>query len=197
MQRSLVLIAVGIHIRTLVDQGFCGLVIACVRAVVERRPAVRVNRIDVTVALLDDGQERLWLFLDYGGEDGLVDWSLIKNTFPIVNLVAAIHKVLDVFFICLTGSLIQVLNHISGKFIFAHIEWPFRLSKDGARGLSSLILEHIGNLENAEVAGHMKWRLSILVLLVEHFFQEHLGLVFEFLADEVELVWAHQLPKLT
>jgi len=43
----------------------------------------------------------------------------------------------------------------------------------------------------------MEWRLSILVLLVEHFFQEHLGLVFEFLADEVELVWAHQLPKLT
>ena len=127
------------------------------------RPAIRVNVVDVSVAIIDDRPQCLWLLL-FIGEHGLVDWGFTENGFTIINLAPTINKVLNIAIVCLVGSLIQILQHVACKFILAHVEWS--LSK-GSRGrLSSFLLQEGAHLENAEVTSDVQGRLVIFILLI-------------------------------
>lgn len=130
VQWRLVLIAVGVNVCFILKEVARRLKVPYVSAVVECGPAVCVNCVYIALAVINNGYQSLVLLV-LVGKYCFVDWCLVENALTIVNFVAAIHQVLNVFLVSLPSCLVQILDHISRKFVFTHVQGAMRLSKSG------------------------------------------------------------------
>ena len=90
---------------------------------VQRRPAVRVQSVQVGVAVRDDGIQ-CDAFLGLCGEHGLVDGGLARDTLPVVDELATVDEVFEVLVIALMRGIVKVLEHAAGELVSADLEWP-------------------------------------------------------------------------
>jgi hypothetical protein len=58
-----------------------------------------------------------------------VDRCFVEDAFAIIDFVAAINQVLNVFLVRLARRLVQILDHIASKLVFAHVQGAMRFSE--------------------------------------------------------------------
>mmetsp|Transcript_13437 Transcript_13437/g.16099 ORF Transcript_13437/g.16099 Transcript_13437/m.16099 type:complete len:251 (-) Transcript_13437:885-1637(-) len=91
MQRRPLLIRVTVHFRAIFNEQASGFVIADIGSVVEGRPPVRVDIVDIGVAVLDYCLERLRFVLLFRAQNGLVNRCFAENRHAMVDLVTTVH----------------------------------------------------------------------------------------------------------
>lgn len=87
---------------------------------VERGPSVRVQGIQVCIAISDDGAESD-TFLRLRREDDFVDRSLTSDTHPFINQLSAVDEVLQVLMVAFVGGIIKVLKDATCELITTHL----------------------------------------------------------------------------
>ena len=135
MERSPLLVGVAVDLGAILDQLASRLKVADVGGVMQRGPAIGVDIVYISVAVLEDGLESVALALLVGAEYSLVDGSFTENAGSLIDFVATIDQVPQVLGICLCSRHIQILHHISGELILADLQWI--LSKGSRSGLSA------------------------------------------------------------
>lgn len=90
-------------------------------------PAVRVDVVDIGVAVLNDRLKclRLLLFIT---QHCFVDGRFSENRHAVVDLIAAIDQVPQVLRVRLRRCFIQILNDTARKLILTDLEWVLRES---------------------------------------------------------------------
>jgi len=82
-------------------------------------------------------------------EDCLVNWGFTEDAQFVIDLISTVDQVLEVFNVCLVGSVVKVLEHTSHELVLAHLKRPFRESR--RVGISAKLYHVTGGLEVAEV----------------------------------------------
>ena len=116
------LIGVAVDFGATFDKDASCFKVSDVGSMVQRCPTVRVDIVDVSVAVFDDCLERISLLFFMRTEHRLVDWSFTKDAHSVIDLVTAIDQISQVLRIGLRGGLIQILNHVSGILVLADLE---------------------------------------------------------------------------
>ena len=155
-------------------------------------PAVRVQRVEVGVAICDDSIQR-YAFLRSLGEDSLVDGSLAGDAHSIVDQLSAVDQVFEVLMIALMGRSVQILKDSTRVFISTDLE----------RSLSVAVVYWVGThvhhistrFEVTIVAGDVEGCILILVEKVERIFGQSADALLEILPDIVVLNWVKQMLK--
>ena len=167
VHRRAVLVRERVNIGSGLDQGLGGIVVSRVAGVVQGAPPIRIQVVDVGVAIFNDALEGVLFCLGlFVRENHFVDRCFSSDALTVVDTAATVDEVLDVFTVGLLRGFIQVLENIARELILAHVERP--LSESSREGLSPLCLEQAALLEGSEVAGNVERRLIVLILLVEY-----------------------------
>jgi hypothetical protein len=78
-----------------------------------------------------------------------VDRCLTKDGAFVINLVAAVYKMLEILLIRLVSGIVQVLKDSSHKFVLSYFKGP--LGESRGIGISSEFNHKAGSLEISEV----------------------------------------------
>ena len=135
MERSSLLVGVTVDLGAVLDQLAGRLKVAYVGGVMQRGPAIRVDIVDISVAVFKNGLESVTLALLVRAEHSLVDGSFTENAGSLIDFITTIDQVPQVLGICLCSRHIQILHHVSGELILADLQWI--LSKGSRSGLSA------------------------------------------------------------
>ena len=155
-------------------------------------PAVRVQRVEVGVAISDDSIQRN-AFLRSLGEDGLVDGSLTSDAHSIVDQLTAVYQVLEVLMVALVGRSVQILQDCTRVLVSADLE----------RSLSVAIVYWIGThvhhvstrFKVTIVAGDVEGCILVLVEKIKRIFGQSADALLEILPDIVVLYRVEQMLK--
>ena len=167
VHRCAVLVRERVNIGSGLNQCLGGIVVSRVAGVVQGAPPIRIQVVDVGVAIFNDALEGVLFCLGlFVRENHFVDRCFSSDALTVVDTAATVDEVLDVFTVGLLRGFIQVLENIARELILAHVERP--LSESSRERLGPLCLEQAALLEGSEVAGNVERRLIVLILLVEY-----------------------------
>jgi len=192
MKSRLLLVWVSVYVGTVLDQNGSAVNIAVVGGVNQRCPAVGVKRVQVSVALNDRIECDSFLCILW--ENCAVNGCFACDALPVINLVSTVYQVLNILWVCLTCSIIQILKHTPRKFIFAHFQWSFWELNRG--WVCTQVHHYPWCLEVAKITGHMKRCVLVTVLLVKGLSAQLTNLLFEITANLAEYFRWKQVFKL-
>ena len=121
VQGGSLLVRVAVNFGAILDQEASRFVVANVCCVVQRRPAIGVDVVNVGMAVLNYCLKRLG-FIFFWAEDSLVDGSFTKDAHSLINLVTAVDQVPQVLRVSLGCSFIQILDNVTSEFVLANLE---------------------------------------------------------------------------
>ena len=123
MKWSFLLVAICINFRSTLNKNLRRFKIPIICRMMKSSPSIRVHIIYISFVLNYSFQN--FFFIMNFSNNCFVNRSLSKDTKLAINLISTIYKMLKVFHICLSSSIIQVLQHSSNEFIFTDFERSF------------------------------------------------------------------------